>query len=159
MCILSSYLTLVLLNKLRCNAHFQFTANQITWSKLLLWIHILNVKQCRSRSVGFFRSQLIWIYTVCKGRVYPGSAGHGLIMKCSYHFFMKLTSYDSYSLELHFRGICSLLSFFSLKICWYTVYIHINFLDTGILTNNILDLITHLAHRFFTFHNYWENLW
>ena len=25
-------------------------------------------------------SQLIWIYTVCKGRVYPGSAGHGLIL-------------------------------------------------------------------------------
>ena len=24
------------------------------------------------------RSQLIWIYTVCKGRVYPGSAGQGL---------------------------------------------------------------------------------
>ena len=23
----------------------------------------------------FFRSQLIWLYTVCKGRVYPGSAG------------------------------------------------------------------------------------
>ena len=23
-------------------------------------------------------SQLIWIYTVCKGRVYPGSAGQGL---------------------------------------------------------------------------------
>ena len=22
-----------------------------------------------------FRSQLIWIYTVCKGMVYPGSAG------------------------------------------------------------------------------------
>ena len=39
---------------------------------------MLNGKQCRSRSVGFFRSQLIWIYTVCKGRVYPGSAGHGL---------------------------------------------------------------------------------
>ena len=28
--------------------------------------HILNDKQCKSRSVGFFRSQLIWIYTVCK---------------------------------------------------------------------------------------------
>ena len=42
-------------------------------------IHILNDKQCRSRSVGFFRSQLIWICTVCKGRVYPGSAGQGLI--------------------------------------------------------------------------------
>ena len=37
----------------------------------------VNGKQCRSRSVGFFRSQLIWIYTVCKGRVYPGSAGQG----------------------------------------------------------------------------------
>ena len=24
------------------------------------------------------RSQQIWIYTVCKGRVYPGSAGQGL---------------------------------------------------------------------------------
>ena len=34
--------------------------------------------QCRSRSVGFFRSQLIWIYTVCKGRIYQGSAGQGL---------------------------------------------------------------------------------
>ena len=28
--------------------------------------------QCRSRSVGFRRSQLIWIYTVCKGRAYQG---------------------------------------------------------------------------------------
>ena len=26
----------------------------------------------------FIRSQLIWIYTVYKGRVYPGSAGQGL---------------------------------------------------------------------------------
>ena len=30
------HLTLVLLNKLRCHTHFQFTANQITWSRLLL---------------------------------------------------------------------------------------------------------------------------
>ena len=50
----------------------------MTWSRLLLWIHILNGKQCRSRSVGFWRSQLIWIYTVCKGRVCSGSAGQGL---------------------------------------------------------------------------------
>ena len=35
-------------------------------------------KQCRSRSVDFFRSHLIWIYTVCKGRAYQGSAGPGL---------------------------------------------------------------------------------
>ena len=27
------------------------------------------------------RSQLIWIYTVCKGQVYPGSAGQGLIIQ------------------------------------------------------------------------------
>ena len=39
---------------------------------------MLNDKQCRSRSVGFFRSQLIWICTVCKERAYPGSAGLGL---------------------------------------------------------------------------------
>ena len=37
-----------------------------------------NDKQRRSRSVGFFRSPLIWVYTVCKGRVYPDSAGLGL---------------------------------------------------------------------------------
>ena len=36
---------------------------------------VLNGKQCRPRSVGIFRSQQIWIYTVCKGRVYLGSAG------------------------------------------------------------------------------------
>ena len=71
-------LTLVMLNKLRCHAHFQFSANQIIWSSLLIQIQILNGKQCRSRSVGFFRNQLIWIYTVCKDRVYPGSAGLGL---------------------------------------------------------------------------------
>ena len=51
---------------------------QLTWSRLLIQIHIQNDKQCRSRSVGFFRSQLIWIYTVCKDRIYPGSAGQGL---------------------------------------------------------------------------------
>ena len=44
----------------------------------MIQIHILNDKQCRSRSVGFFRSQLIWIDTVCKGRTYLGSAGVGL---------------------------------------------------------------------------------
>ena len=32
----------------------------------LIQIHILNVKQCRSRSVGFFRSQLIWICMFAK---------------------------------------------------------------------------------------------
>ena len=50
------------------------------------WIQVVdtnshNAKQCRSRSVGFWRSQLIWIYTVYKSRAYPGSAGQGL--KCT----------------------------------------------------------------------------
>ena len=49
-----------------------------SWSSLLIQIHILNDKQWRSRSVGFFRSQLIWIYTVWKGRIYAGSALQGL---------------------------------------------------------------------------------
>ena len=62
-------LTLVMLNKLSCPAHFWFPVNQITWSGFLIEIHIFNDKQCRSRSVGFFRSQLIWIYTVCWDRV------------------------------------------------------------------------------------------
>ena len=75
---LSFPLTLVMLNILRCRTHFVFSANQIIWSGLLLYIHILNGKRCRFRSVGFFRSQLIWIYTDCKGRIYPGSVGHGL---------------------------------------------------------------------------------
>ena len=44
------FLTLVLLNKLRCHAHFYFPANHITWSRVLIWIHVLKGKQCRSRS-------------------------------------------------------------------------------------------------------------
>ena len=71
-------LTLIMLNKLRCYAHFYFSANQITWFRLLIQIHILHDKQCRSRSVGFCGSQLIWIYTVCKGWEYPGLARLGL---------------------------------------------------------------------------------
>ena len=43
-------LTIVMLNKLRCHAHFQFS----NWSRLLILIHILNDKQCRSRSAGFW---------------------------------------------------------------------------------------------------------
>ena len=32
------------------------------------------------QTVQIYRTQLIWIYTVCKGRAYPGSAGLGLIL-------------------------------------------------------------------------------
>ena len=50
----SNFLTLVMLNKLRCHIHFQFLANQIACSRLWIQICILNDKHCRSRSVGFF---------------------------------------------------------------------------------------------------------
>ena len=41
-----------MLNKLRCHTLFEFPANQIPWSRLLIQIHTLNGKQCRARSVG-----------------------------------------------------------------------------------------------------------
>ena len=40
-----------------------------------LTLVLLNILRCH------FRSQQIWIYTVCKGRVYPGSAGQELSSK------------------------------------------------------------------------------
>ena len=48
---------------------FNLSASNAIW--ILLTLVLLNpnipclCKQCRSRSVGFFRSQLIWICTVC----------------------------------------------------------------------------------------------
>ena len=70
-------LTRVMLNKLRFLTLFYLSANQITWSRLLIQIHMLNDKQCRSRSLGFWRSQLIWICTVSKSGAYQGPAGWG----------------------------------------------------------------------------------
>ena len=70
-------LTLVLLNKLRCHTLFKFSANQITWSRLLIQIHILNGKQCRSRSVGFFKPTDLDLHCL-QNRTYPGSTGLGL---------------------------------------------------------------------------------
>ena len=52
--------TLVLLNKLRCHTHFWLSANQITWSRVLIQIHILEDKQLRSRSVGFFTGSTLF---------------------------------------------------------------------------------------------------
>ena len=75
---------------IKCHTHFKFSANNIIWSRLLIQIHILNGKQCRFRSVGFF--QLIWIYTVCKGRVCPGLAGLGLISPHPHLFNEKFLS-------------------------------------------------------------------
>ena len=79
---------------IQIQAHFQLAANQITWSRLLIQIHILNDKQCRSRSVAFWRSLLIWIYTVCECRAYSDSAGWGLIILNMWFF------------SYHWRTIC-----------------------------------------------------
>ena len=111
-------LTLVLLNKLRCHAHFLFSASQITWSGLLLQIRILNGKQCRSRSVGFWRSQLIWIYTVCKGRVYLGSAGQGLM----------------YIFVCHISNINIIIN----VVCWINIHIPMLRENMILLTHKLL---------------------
>ena len=52
-------------------------------------------------------SQLIWIYIVCKGRVYPGSAGQGLIIM--YKKELKAEYFDHY---IDARGIKSGLTLF-----------------------------------------------
>ena len=70
-------LTIVMLNKFHTILIFRQSDHLI---QIMDKNDILNNKQCRSRSVGFFRSQLIWVYTVCKGKVYPGSEGQGLII-------------------------------------------------------------------------------
>ena len=71
---------LAMLNKLRCHTHIWLTAHHIAWFRLLIQVHILSDKQCRSRADGFWRSQMIWFYTVCKGRAYPGSTRWELIL-------------------------------------------------------------------------------
>ena len=66
--ILLSTLTLILLSNLISHTHFWISTNQITSYNVFIQIHKLTDKQCRSWSDGFFRSHLIWSYTVCKSR-------------------------------------------------------------------------------------------
>ena len=75
---------------------------------------VLNCKQCRSRSVGIFRSQLIWICTVCKGSIHLGLAGQGFkamsqnsfsLLKCSLNLPSKT---QSLYLILQYRTILHL---------------------------------------------------
>ena len=84
-------------------------ANQIACSMLLIQIHILNDKQCRSRSVGFFRSQLIWIYTVCKGRHIQVQQDQGQDIKFCHMFFLfqylaVLLCHKKFAIEFLQRG-------------------------------------------------------
>ena len=72
-------LTLVMLNKLRCHPTSNFQPIRLLDPGVWYKFAYLMANSADPKSVGFFRSQLIWIYTVFKGRVYPGSAGQGLI--------------------------------------------------------------------------------
>ena len=51
----------------------------------------------------------IWIYTVCKGRVHPGSAGQGLII------YLLYTLWRLYSLSVLFLNLVNFI--YSLLIC------------------------------------------
>ena len=75
-------LTLALLNKLRKHPLW-FLANQITWSRLLIQIYILNDKQCRSRSVAFSEASWSGPSQFGKAGHNTGSEGPGLNNNCS----------------------------------------------------------------------------
>ena len=53
------------------------------------------------------RSQLIWIYTVCKGRIYPGSAGQGLIFFCEWCLLLAHAALLAFPLLISFNFHCS----------------------------------------------------
>ena len=75
------------------------------------------------------RSQLIWIYAVCKGRVYQGSAGQGLSANhnCSRHFdFVCIYIFFFFK---NFYGLCekknnSVISFIYFKCYCNTPGLH-----------------------------------
>ena len=106
--------------KSRCHTHLTFSANQITSSRPLIPIHILNVinnKQCISRSFGFF---FFRIYTVCKGTAYPRSAGLELTcfslqawknLICNFLFFFSSCIYKDHLL-MNIRYMYRLFSFY-----------------------------------------------
>ena len=65
-----------------------------------------------------FRSELIWIYTVCKDRVYPGSAGQGLILKVQAKpLYYKDVIVVCMRVAVNFVGDWILI----LGLCWYIV--------------------------------------
>ena len=107
---------------------------------LIKVVHIyskLNDKQCRSRSVGFFRSQLIWIYTVFKGWIYPGSARQGLRVNSPIHLihiyhknvFVSSDSVLFLSAFLNDINVCDMTSF--PLITWHDSVLRHIFLYSG----------------------------
>ena len=67
----------------------------VSQSEYLIKIVAINLHTERQtvqiRSVGFWRSQLIWICTVCKGRTYSCSEGWGLMIHGSQIFYLIFT--------------------------------------------------------------------
>ena len=106
--------------KLRCHTHFWFSANQMILSMLLIYIHILSDKLCRSKSVGSSdRNQLIWIFSACKGWTYPGSSGPGL--KC---LAIKLKiKYKINHIRVFFGCFTFCISFVCCTLYWYITLI------------------------------------
>ena len=94
---LQNILTLVLLNKLRCHIFFNFSC----LSDYLIQIVDINShtkwQTVQMEISWLLRSQLIWIYTVCKDRAYPGSARQGL-KYCLYKFEFRI--FKSWPLSL-----------------------------------------------------------
>ena len=75
--------------------------------KIITWYPLLSRPMCwykftywmtNSTDPDQLASSLIWICTVCKGRVYPGSAGQGLIIDKVTPFYTKWFSLICYNM-------------------------------------------------------------
>ena len=72
-------------------------------------------------------TSLIWIYTVCKGKAYPGSAGQGLISQARYITKTYLYNFDPvkphfYTVKLLFTGVFIIFLISAQNIdCGYTL--------------------------------------
>ena len=66
----------------------------------------------QSRSVGFFRSQLIWLCTVCKCRVYSGSVGQGSVKESRRKNPLSAVHELKLTIDkLTFSGLCTMESY------------------------------------------------
>ena len=74
-------------------------------------------QKCISRSVSFFRSRMIWIYTVCKRWVYLGSAGQGLKSRRMADF------HSNWTQSRVFHTVRTILQLYSFWSCWALIYL------------------------------------
>ena len=54
----------------------------------------------------FFRSQLIWIYPVCKDMVYPGSAEQGFSKVANPYKYRRMNSLQTKFEQVHINNPC-----------------------------------------------------